>query len=609
MLNNLPGRFTTVLIDGIPIFSSVSSAYGLDSISLGGLERIDVSRGAGASLIAPEALAGAVNLVTRRPTQNEIKLNQQFGSYGQHQTDAFAAKPFSGGAVTFNFSSNTHNGVDGDGNGETEFSRFDRNLGGIGLFVDDLAGFKVKTRLDFVKEKRMGGSLTSDYNAAKSDVTGNPFNWSRGQHGSQFTDGWLIPDTGLKHTYNGGMAAMSEIIFTDRTQLIGSGVHILGDGTLRLAFGYANHKQDSFYEETVYKSDQRQYYLEASTQQPIESGYITAGVDYRYEDLTSKGHNAAGIATNGIDNYQYRTPGVFLQVYRAMFDNRLEANASIRVDQHSEFGIIASPRLNLLWTHADPQLNSRFSVGKGYRAPTSFFEQDHGILDTTRIVRQVTKPEISHNASYVLSYSTDRLAVSGGFNWNKIYNIALLDSGAVDSGGNPITLFTSAARPVTVEGADITLTYKMTGNLAATVGLEKTHYQFDPGTLPFARPEERVYLTLDYDRGPLDVLARATWTGSQDLARFYDYANNPRYNLDGSKKMDKSPSFWTVDLRTDYKFNKQWSSYLGVDNAFDFKQVDKESTLFIDGAGKLDVTHIWGPFRGRFLYAGIKYNL
>ena len=62
LLNNLPGRYTTLLIDGIPIYSSVSSAYGLDSVSVWGIERIDVARGAGASLIAPEALAGTGTL-------------------------------------------------------------------------------------------------------------------------------------------------------------------------------------------------------------------------------------------------------------------------------------------------------------------------------------------------------------------------------------------------------------------------------------------------------------------------------------------------------------------------------------------------------------------
>lgn len=52
-LNNLPGRYTTLLIDGVPLFSAVSQAYGLDSVGLRGLERIDLMRGAGASGLHP----------------------------------------------------------------------------------------------------------------------------------------------------------------------------------------------------------------------------------------------------------------------------------------------------------------------------------------------------------------------------------------------------------------------------------------------------------------------------------------------------------------------------------------------------------------------------
>jgi len=38
----------------------------------------------------------------------------------------------------------------------------------------------------------------------------------------------------------------------------------------------------------------------------------------------------------------------------------------------------------------------------------------------------------------------------------------------------------------------------------------------------------------------------------------------------------------------------------------DVKQSDKESTLFVDGDGAIDVTHLWGPSRGRYLFAGVK---
>jgi outer membrane receptor for ferrienterochelin and colicins len=620
VLNNLPGRYTTLLIDGIPIFSSVSSAYGLDSVSLGGLERIDISRGAGTSLIAPEALAGSVNIVTRRPTKDEFMAVQQFGSYGQMNTDLFGAKAFIGGALTANFNHNQHDTVDGDGNKVSEYTGYKRNLGGIGFFADDIGGFKLKGRFDVVDEKRMGGAMGTDYNGVKADGSGNPFDWSKGRNGSPNKSGWIDPSTGAIVPYNDGRAGMSEIIFTDRQQFISSATRKLGEGSLRFAFGYAKHKQDSFYEKAIYKADQTQYYLEASTQQPLGQTLVTAGINYRHEDLSSTGFDASGTANDGIDNYKYRTPGVFLQAYRAFFDGDVEVNGSVRYDDHNVFGGITSPRLNVLLNHTH-ELNSRFAVGRGFRAPTSFFEQDHGILDTSRIIRQVSKAEISDNASYTLSYAGDRFAMASSLNYNKIKNMALLDSGQCEDGGvvgactgsateKAVTLFTSAQKPVTVTGGDVTFTYKLTPQLEATVAGERFHYDFsEAGTLAFARPETRAYLRLDYESGPWTGMMRGTWTGSQDLAKFYDYSNNQRYNFDGTKKMDKSPAFWVADVRGEYRMDKQWSTFLGVDNVFDFKQSDKESMLWISGNGSIDVTQIWGPNRGRFIYGGVKFTL
>ncbi|MDP3537238.1 MAG: TonB-dependent receptor [Azonexus sp.] len=610
VLNNLPGRYTTLLIDGIPIFSSVSTAYGLDSVSLGGLERIDISRGAGTSLIAPEALAGSVNIVTRRPTKDELLINQQFGSYGHMNTNLFGANAFQGGALTANFNHNQHDTVDGDDNRISEYTSYKRNLGGIGFFVDDLGGFKIRGRLDIVDEKRMGGAMGSDYNGVKANGSGNPFDWSKGKNGSPYAGGWIVPDTGLPQNYTDGLAGMSEIIFTDRKQFVSSATHKLGDGTMRFAVGYAKHKQDSFYEKAIYKADQAQYYLEASTQQPLGETLLTTGVTYRYEDLTSIGTDASGTPNDGIDNYKYRTPGVFLQGYHSFLEGVVEVNGSVRYDKHNVFGGITSPRFNVLWNH-NHELNSRFAVGRGFRAPTSFFEQDHGILDTTRIVRHIDKAEISDNASYALSYAEDRLAWVGSLNYNRIKNMALLDSGATDPlTGDPITLFTSAQKPVTVIGGDLIVTYKLTPNLETTIAAEHFKYDFsEAGTLAFARPETRAYLRLDYESGPLTGMLRGTWTGPMDLAKFYDYANNPRYNFDGTRKMDKSPDYWMVDLRGEYRLNKQWSTFLGVDNVFDFKQSDKESMLWVDGSGAIDVTQIWGPNRGRFIYGGVKFAL
>ena len=52
-LNGLRAEHTTVLIDGLPSHTITSGFYALDAIAMTGVERIEIARGAGASLTAP----------------------------------------------------------------------------------------------------------------------------------------------------------------------------------------------------------------------------------------------------------------------------------------------------------------------------------------------------------------------------------------------------------------------------------------------------------------------------------------------------------------------------------------------------------------------------
>jgi outer membrane receptor for ferrienterochelin and colicins len=621
-LNNLPGRFTTLLIDGIPLYSSVSSAYGLDSVNVQGLERIDIARGAGASLIAPEALAGTVNIVTKRPTKDETVLSGQLGSYGSYRADAYLAKAFDGGAIAASVDQRRHDSVDGIGLGVSQYAGYERTLAGLAYFLDDAGGFKLRGRFDAVKENRGGGPLGRDYGAIKASNSGNPFNFSSGPHGSPDPNGWVTPDgvsgpdtlaNGQNGTlYNGGRGGLAQIVSTERQQATLIGERLVGAGKLRVAAGIAHHDQDSFYGgDALYKAKQNQYYLESSYQQAVGDNLVTVGANYRYEDLRSLGYSFTTNSTNdGLDNYTYRTPALFAQLYRALLDNRLELNASLRVDKHNVFGTISSPRFNALYHH-DDAYSSRLSLGRGFRAPTSFFEQEHGLLADSRIIRQISKPETSDNLSYALSYSSDRFSWVASANYNRIHNFATLSAGQPDPQGGPltVTLFSSSPEPVTVRGVDWVGTYQLTPSTAVSLGLEKTGYDFTPGTLNFARPEERVFLGVDADVGPWDLTAKLTWTGSQNLKKFYDYANTPRYNLDGTLKPDRSPAFSVVDVRAQYRFNPRYAAFVGADNLFDYQQAKHDSFLWTDAAGNIDVTHLWGPTRGRYLYAGVRVDL
>ena len=603
-LNNLPGRFTTVMIDGVPLFSSLSSAYGLDSVNVRGIQQIEVARGAGTSLTAPEAIAGVVNIVTRRPTGTELEANADLGSFGWRNLQAYAG--YGNDRVGFNLTGGyqKHDSVDAVGSGISQYTGYDRAIVGGALFLNDLAGFDVKLRGDYIREDRGGGALGTDYAAIKASATGNPFDWSKGPNPSSSSSGWDAPDGSGFIPYDSGRGGFSEIIFTRRTQMLGVATRDFGKVSLRIAGGYARNKQDSFYELATYKATGDQYYAELSGGLELGKARVTAGFNYRAEDLRSQGVNGAGQTNNGLDDYDYKVPGGFMQLYAPLADDALEVNASLRLDDHNVFGTIFAPRLNLLWHHSD-RLSSRFAAGRGYRAPTSFFEQDHGIIDTVRVMRLIDEPEKSTNLSYALNYSDDRLVATASYNYTRVTNFALLDPSATDpNNGDPITLFTSSDKPVTIQGVDAVATWRASPGLSLSAGLEKYWFKFEEGTLAFARPDFKAYASADLELGQLHLFARGVFTGRQDLAKFY---GTERYNLDGSPKLQHSPAFVTIDAKAEYHLiGETISLYVGVDNLTGFNQAKKESFLWLDSAGAIDVTHFWGPSRGRFFYGGLK---
>ncbi|MCC7005400.1 MAG: TonB-dependent receptor [Ottowia sp.] len=612
-LNNLPGRFTTFLFDGVPIFSSVSSAYGLDMVGVNGIERIDISRGAGTSLIAPESLAGTINLITKRPIRDGGELDLSGGDFRYRHGAVYAAKVLDGGAMTINGTTQRHDSADGIGSGISQYAGYCRTLLGLGLFLDNVGGFNIKARFDHVDEKRMGGPLGNDYDAVRASIRGNPFDFSQGPHGSPNPNSWINPsDGGLMPIYDDGRFGLAQIVFTRRDQFVGRAERKIGDTKLQFALGYAQHGQDAWYGgDADYFGRQKQYYFESAVQTPLGNTLLMAGINYRYEDLHSRAisqdpsSSTFGIERTDADAYVYRTPGIFLQAYRTFFDQRLEANASIRYDHNNVYGGITTPRLNLLWHHTD-NMSSRFAIGQGYRLPTSFFELDHAMLSAAVVNRSQAKAETSDNLSYAWNYANDQLAVTASLNHTRIKNLALFID---DTDGSGEFLLKPAASAYTVNSVDLVGTWQMTARDALTVGMEQYQYRFNANDLQgslFARPDYRVTLGVDHDAGPWDINVRATYTGPQNLAKFYDYADNPRYNLDGTAKPNKSPGFWMVDMRMAYQWNKWLQLHIGINNIFDYQQAKKDSFLWVDAKGAMDVAHIWGPNRGRSVVAGMK---
>ena len=92
-MNGLEGKYTQILMDGMDAFSSLAQVYGAEHIPSEMIDRIEVVKGGGSSLYGGQAVAGTINIISRKPSYTGMVIdtmlgwqkgepNYDFGGYG-----------------------------------------------------------------------------------------------------------------------------------------------------------------------------------------------------------------------------------------------------------------------------------------------------------------------------------------------------------------------------------------------------------------------------------------------------------------------------------------------------------------------------------------------
>ncbi|WP_052248483.1 TonB-dependent receptor [Chryseobacterium taiwanense] len=110
---------------------------------------------------------------------------------------------------------------------------------------------------------------------------------------------------------------------------------------------------------------------------------LLAGVDYRLYSITPDGNNFVDFdrpvserniplsdGTFGND-VTYQKYGVFAQITKLFFEDKLKVNVALRVDQNPEFEAKFNPRISVVYSPVN-QHNFRASFQNGYRFPSLF---------------------------------------------------------------------------------------------------------------------------------------------------------------------------------------------------------------------------------------------
>ena len=164
MLNGLGGQHTNILIDGLQVHTMVSGFYGPDALAIAGVERIEVARGAGASLIAPEAIGGTINLVTHVPNEAGASFDLAAGENAYEQgrmIGHFANERGSvRGLAAYQYDSRDQ--FDGDGNGVNENPQVENHNVNASLAIDPTDKSTLSLRAAWTDSEVFGGPMLGD---------------------------------------------------------------------------------------------------------------------------------------------------------------------------------------------------------------------------------------------------------------------------------------------------------------------------------------------------------------------------------------------------------------------------------------------------------------
>lgn len=170
---------------------------------------------------------------------------------------------------------------------------------------------------------------------------------------------------------------------------------------------------------------------------------LLAGIDYRLYSITPDGNNFVDFSrpvnerniplSNGTfgKDVTYQKYGIFAQVTKLFFDDKLKLNAALRVDRNPEFEAKLNPRISIVYSPVN-QHNFRASFQNGYRFPSLF--EAFSFVNNGNVRRVGGLSTVNEGLgylenSYTLS-SIDRFisAVNADVNGGKTQNQAALDN-------------------------------------------------------------------------------------------------------------------------------------------------------------------------------------
>ena len=530
-LQGLDSEYILILVDGEPQVGRIAGKLDLARIAVENVERIEVVKGATSSLFGNSALAGVINIITRKaisPFSIQFAQNiEQHNTFDSRGTVGFQQGKFNG---LFTLSANRRSPIDLDELTPTTTIHGYANLTG-------------SARTEYQITPATNLSFSGQY-------------FIQDQEGISENGPYAFDLLGDIENYSGSVDIEHEI-----------GIMPNVSSTLLTGRFYATRYDD---ESTVVNRETDKITSSNINIQDLLKGEIqfdtkfwekhqfTLGGEVIFENLQSQRIEGGkrGLYTNSL----------FIQnEYRPIPSFALVVGG--RLDNHSEFGLHFSPKLSSLYRMTDT-FRVRASYGQGFRAPDfkDLYLNFTNVTSGYQVLGNPSlQPESSHNWNLGIEYQifNGLLTRIHGYR-NDLHNLIEAERIGQSVAGGSKFEYQNISEAFT-EGVDVEIILGSLQGFTSSIG-----YAYLRGA--------------DKNSG-LPLLNRSTHNGTLKLT-YLDhnsgfqidfrgrYASQWGFYDDGDKVLEPeelAPSYWIWNIRASKTLYKSLKVSIGCNNIFDFK--------------------------------------
>ena len=576
-MQGLDAAYVMILIDGQPLLGRSAGTLDLSRISINNIERIEIVKGASSSLYGSEALAGVVNIITKKTTTTEQfkgNVNYKLATFNTH--DVSSSLEYSKKKIGFELFGNYFK-TDGYNLSESNFVQT----------VEPFLNFTIQPKIKINFSDKVNLLFNSRIYNQNQD------------YNSEIGTEKFIGKSKINEWNNSFLM----------NQTVSDNFKLVYDlyATNYKADEYLNDENNELFEESNF--NQWFYRPEIRSHYKIGRNTLTTGIGVNYETL-ERTYFEEKVTLNS--EYLFGQFEWFLK-------EKWNVLVGFRYDNHHQYQSQFSPKigLNYKWNE---YFSLKTSIGYGYKAPDLrqlYFDFTNSSVGYTVLGYNVAaeklaelqsqgqilftngndfsnslKPESSININFGGYYKKNKLS----FDYNLFYNTIenLIDTRAIaqrTNGQNVFSYFN--IDKIFTYGLELNGSYKLNSNFSISSGyqyliakdqtivdkIERGEiFARDPITLSSFRLKASDYFGL-YNRSKhtanikLNYLIPSIETSIN--ARVFYRSKYGIFDSNNNAILDKYDEFvkgyFLTNLTINKDFKYRFSAQLGVNNLFDYK--------------------------------------